>query len=128
VRRGNLADDPLAIHDLATAEADLGAARAGLHHLVEAAHDRASRRQPVEPSFLARLHLAHLHAVDTAVDVTATAHRIGGGAAAYAGSPLLRALDDVLTARQHFQFAHDHRVALGRVLTGVTDRYPPYIT
>jgi hypothetical protein len=44
------------------------------------------------------------------------------------GSRLLRALDDVLAVRQQYQFAHDHRVALGRVLTGVADRYPPYIT
>jgi hypothetical protein len=30
--------------------------------------------------------------------------------------------------RQHHQFAHEHRIPLGRVLTGVTDSYPPYIT
>jgi hypothetical protein len=30
--------------------------------------------------------------------------------------------------QQHHQFAHEHRIELGRVLAGVTDRYPPYIT
>jgi hypothetical protein len=34
----------------------------------------------LNPPFLARLYLAP-HAADTAVDVTAVAHRLGGGAA-----------------------------------------------
>lgn len=128
VRRGALADDPLAMHDLAAADLRLAAARTVLHDLVRAAHDGATRGDPPDPRLLARIYLADLHAVDTAVDVTAEAHRLGGGAAAYAGSPLLRALDDVLAARQHYQFAREHRVGLGRVLAGVDDRYPPYIT
>ena len=39
-----------------------------------------------------------------AFDVTATAHRLGGGSAAYADSSLLRRLRDVQTARQHIMF------------------------
>ena len=128
VRRGDLAGDPLAMHDLADAELRLEGARAGLRHLVDTAHDRVSRGDTLDAPFLARIYLANLHAVDTAVDVTAVAHRLGGGSAAYADSRLLRALDDVLAARQHYQFAHDHRAPLGRVLTGVSDSYPPYIT
>jgi alkylation response protein AidB-like acyl-CoA dehydrogenase len=128
VRRGDLADDPLAMHDLADAELRLEAARAVLHGLVCTSHERVARREPLGPRLLARIYLANLHAADTAVEVTALAHRLGGGAATYADSHLLRALDDVLAVRQHHQFAHEHRISLGRVLTGVTDSYPPYIT
>ena len=95
IRRGDLASNPLAMHDLAAAELRLDGARAVLHDLVRTAHDRATRSEPLAPAFLARIYLANLHAADTAVEVTAVAHRLGGGAAAYADSPLLRALDDV---------------------------------
>ncbi len=87
---------------------------------------RAARSRRQLP---ARIHLANVHATDTAVDVTAVAHRLGGGAAAYAGSPLLHALNDVQAARQHYQFAKDHRVELGKVARRRCDvTYPPYIT
>jgi alkylation response protein AidB-like acyl-CoA dehydrogenase len=127
VRRGDLAGDPLAMHDLADAELRLDGARAALHQFVGAAQHAATCGQAPDPRLLARLYLANLHATDTAVDVTAIAHRLGGGAATYATSHLLRALDDVLAVRQHYQFAHEHRVTLGRVLTGVADSYPPYV-
>ncbi len=128
IRRGDLGRNPLAMHDFAAAELRLDGARAVLHDLVRTAHDRATRSEPLTPAFLARIYLANLHAADTAVEVTAVAHRLGGGAAAYADSPLLRALDDIQAVQQHFQFAHEHRIALGQVLAGVEDRYPPYIT
>ena len=60
--------------------------------------------------------------------MTSVAHRLGGGAAAYSASQPLRALCDVEAARQHLQFAHKHRVALGRILAGADITYPPYIT
>jgi len=128
VRRGDLANDPLAMHDIAEAELRLESARAAAHHLGREAHDRVARGERLEPGLLARVYLADIHAAETAVEVTAVAHRLGGGAAAYSDSPLLRGLVDVQTAHQHWQFAHDHRVHLGRVLTGVADTYPPYIT
>jgi alkylation response protein AidB-like acyl-CoA dehydrogenase len=128
VRRGDLATDPLAMHDLAAAELRLAGARAILYDLVRTAHDHATRNEALDPPFLARIYLANLHATETAVDVTAVAHRLGGGAATYADSRLLLALNDVQAVQQHYQFAREHRVALGRVLTGVTDDYPPYIT
>jgi hypothetical protein len=54
-------------------------------------------------------------------------HRLGGGAAVNARSPLLHALDDVHAARQHYQFANDHRPHLAKVLAGLDASYPPYI-
>jgi hypothetical protein len=53
---------------------------------------------------------------------------LGGGAAAYTGSPLLRALCDVEAARQHLLFAHRHRGELAKALVGLDVRYPPFIT
>jgi alkylation response protein AidB-like acyl-CoA dehydrogenase len=128
VRRGDLAADPLAMADYAAAESRLHAARAGLFELLRDAHDSVSAGESLERRHLARIYLANLHAVDTAVEVTAVAHRLGGGAAVHAASPLLRALDDVLAARQHYQFANDHRPPLGKVLAGVDATYPPYIS
>jgi alkylation response protein AidB-like acyl-CoA dehydrogenase len=126
-RRGSLADDPVGLADLAAADARLHAARAGLHSLLTEAFDLAVREQAVSRVLQARAALACLHAVDTAVEVTATAHRLGGGAAAYAGSPLLRALNDVQAARQHILFGHHHLAPLGRILAGEDRPYPPLV-
>jgi hypothetical protein len=41
-------------------------------------------------------------------EVTSTAHQLGGGAAIYRGSRLLRVLSDVQAARQHLLFSHQH--------------------
>jgi hypothetical protein len=60
-------------------------------------------------------------------DVTAAAHAIGGGAAAYSASPLSRALRDVQTARQHLLFSPKHRVELGKIVAGVDVPYPPFV-
>jgi indole-3-acetate monooxygenase len=127
-RRGPLADDPLAIADFAAADSRLRGARAALREAVSAAHEAAARGVPLGRPLLARIYLSHLQAAETAVEVTSVAHRLGGGAAAYEGSPLLRALCDVEAARQHLQFAHKHRMTLGKILAGVDVAYPPYIT
>jgi len=126
VRRGDLAGDPLTMADYACADARLVAARAPLLALVREAHDGAAAGDDLDRQLLARIYLANLHATETAVDVTSVAHRLGGGAAAYGDGPLLRALNDVEAARQHFQFAHEHRNTLGRIVAG--DTYPPYMT
>jgi hypothetical protein len=59
--------------------------------------------------------------------VTSTAHHLGGGAAAYRGSRLLRALSDVQTARQHLLFSHHHLSELGKLVAGMDATYPPYV-
>lgn len=128
IRRGNLAADPVAMTDYAAAASRLHAARAGLIEPVRDAHALALRGEQLDRRHLAHIYLANLHATETAVTVTATAHRLGGGPAVFADHPLQRALDDVHAARQHYQFAHDHRNPLGKVLAGLDDTYPPYIT
>lgn len=128
VRRGDLAGDPVAMTDYAAATTRLDAARALLLELVREAHERTCAGDDLDRQHLARMYLANLHAVDVAVEVTAAAHRLGGGHAVYTDSPLLHALNDVQAARQHYQFANEHRIALGRVLAGTEETYPPYIS
>ncbi|HMJ78326.1 MAG TPA: acyl-CoA dehydrogenase family protein [Iamia sp.] len=126
-RRGDLRDDPLALADLATADAHLRAARAGLRDAVGAADDQAARGEPVSRPVQARVCLAAQVACDVAVAVTSVAHQLGGGAAAYEGSGLLRALDDVHAARQHLMVAPSHRSELAKALVGLDVRYPPFV-
>ena len=126
-RRGQLGDDPIGMADWAAADTRVRAARAGVREAVGSAHRRAERSEPVPRSLQARIALACLEACDVAVEVTSVAHRLGGGAAAYHGSPLLRAVNDVLAARQHLLFSHQHRAELGRILAGLDAAYPPFV-
>jgi indole-3-acetate monooxygenase len=126
-RRGQLIDDPISMDEFAVADTRLRAARAALRDAVGEAHLLAERDQHVDRRLRARLFLAALQASDVSVEVTSTAHQLGGGAAAYRNSPLLRALDDVHAARQYQLFAHKHRVELGKALAGIDVRYPPFL-
>jgi len=126
-QRGQLADDPLALAALATADSRLRAARAALlEGLAEAWDLAAGGGWPPRP-LQARIALASLHACDVGVEATAVAHQLGGGAAAYAGNRLLRALVDVQAARQHLLFAPAHRPVLARALIGLDVHYPPFV-
>ena len=90
--RGSLLDDQVAMADLAAADAQLRGAHAGLLASADECWARAEAGQPIDRALQARAFLAAQHCSDVAVDVCATAHRSGGGAAAYRTSPLLRAL------------------------------------
>jgi alkylation response protein AidB-like acyl-CoA dehydrogenase len=126
-RRGQLVDDPTALADLAMAESRLRAARAGLLEAVVEAWDVAAGGGWAPRPLQARIALASLHACDVGVDTTSVAHQLGGGAAAYTGNRLLRALVDIHAARQHLLFAPTHRPVLGRALVGLDVSYPPFV-
>ncbi|MEH2622264.1 alkylation response protein AidB-like acyl-CoA dehydrogenase [Bradyrhizobium sp. AZCC 1719] len=126
-RRGQLADAPISMAELAVADTRLRAARAGLRAAVGEAHMHAERGEPISRQLQARICLAGMHACDTSVEVTSTAHHLGGGAAAYRGSRLLRALSDVQAARQHLLFSHHHLGELGKLVAGLDLAYPPYV-
>jgi alkylation response protein AidB-like acyl-CoA dehydrogenase len=126
-RRGQLADAPISMAELAVADTRLRAARAGLRDAVDEAHLHAERGEPISRQLQARICLAGMHACDTSVEVTSTAHHLGGGAAAYRGSRLLRALSDVQAARQHLLFSHQHLSELGKAVAGMDVAYPPYV-
>jgi len=127
-RRGQLTDAPISMAELAVADTRLRAARAGLRVAVGEAHTHAERGEPIGRQLQARICLAGMHACDTSVEVTSTAHHLGGGAAAYRGSRLLRALSDVQAARQHLLFSHQHLSELGKLVAGLDVVYPPYVT
>jgi alkylation response protein AidB-like acyl-CoA dehydrogenase len=126
-RRGQVTDDPISLADLARIDTRLRSARAGLRTAVAEVQERAERGDPVDKRLQARTALASLDVCDVSVEVTSVAHQLGGGAAAYAGSRLLRALGDVHAARQHLLFAPKHRVQLARALVGEDVVYPPFI-
>jgi alkylation response protein AidB-like acyl-CoA dehydrogenase len=98
-----------------------------LRDVVEEIHALAELGRPISKNLQARIALAGLHACDTSVEVTSIAHHLGGGAAAYRGSRLLRALCDVQAARQHLMFSHHHLAELGKFITGHDGMYPPYV-
>jgi indole-3-acetate monooxygenase len=126
-RRGQVGDDPVALAALADADTRLQAARAGLRAVVDDAHVLAERGEPVGRILQARAILACHHACDVGVDVTAAAHALGGGAAAYTASPLARAVRDVHTARQHLLFSPKHRPELAKIVAGMDTTYPPFV-
>ncbi len=125
--RGSLADDPVGLADFAEAEAMLRAARAGLVDACGRAWDHAERGERVPKVVQAQVMLAMSYGCQVAVDVTSTAHRLGGGSAAYADSSLLRRLRDVQTARQHIMFGRSHRPLFAKALAGEDTFAPPFI-
>ena len=125
--RGALADDPVGLADFAEADAMLRAARAGLFDACNRAWDHAAMGERVPKDVQAQVMLALGYGCQVAVEVTSTAHRLGGGAAAYAGSSLLRRLRDVQTARQHVMFGQSHRPMFAKALAGEDTFAPPFI-
>jgi alkylation response protein AidB-like acyl-CoA dehydrogenase len=127
-RRGQLFDDPVGLAELAAADTELRAADVNLHRELEEAHDLAERDEPIDAARQARILLAAMHACDIAVASTVTAHALAGAAAVFDDSPVLRALLDVQTGRQHALFSHAHRAPLIAAAAGREVVYPPYLT
>jgi alkylation response protein AidB-like acyl-CoA dehydrogenase len=84
-RRGGVADDPVALADLGTADMRLRAADACVREAVRDAHELAEQRRPVGRGLQARICLAAQVASDITVDAASCAHQIAGGAAYRAG-------------------------------------------
>jgi alkylation response protein AidB-like acyl-CoA dehydrogenase len=125
--RGPLAADPVGLAELAAAEGALGAAEAGIVDATRLVWEAAVGGQRASRQLQARVFLAVHNGLDTAVEVTSVAHRLGGGSAAYEGHRLLTALSDVHAARQHVMFAHQHRPALARISAGFDEMAPPFV-
>lgn len=127
-QRGTLVDDPVAMADYAMADARLRAARAGLldasARVWEVAESGVRPGSADQGRLMASINLG----CEVAVEVASTCHRLGGGAAAYAGHRLLRALRDVETARQHIMFGWGSRPMLGQAVAGLPTFAPPLVT
>jgi len=89
-------------------DTDLRAIRAALLDALDEAHACAERGDPVNRQLQPGSCSPRCGSCDVAVEVTSIAHALGGAAAVYAGSRLLRALLDVQTGRQHQLFGHQH--------------------
>jgi len=125
--RGSLLDDHLGMGDLGAADALLRGARAGLLDALDTCWTRAEAGDPIDRRLQAQAFLASQHCLDVAVEVAGTCHRLGGGAAAYRSSPLLRAVRDLETARQHAMFNRGLRPHLARVIAGCDEAHPPFV-
>lgn len=125
--RGPLHDDAVGLAELAAADAALRAAEAGLRAAVDRVWAEGEAGRRASTVLQARTVMAVHHAVDVAVAATSVAHRLSGGGAAYLGNPVLGALRDVETARQHVLFSHQHRPALMRIAAGSSELAPPFV-
>lgn len=125
--RGSIADQPVDLAELARADTQLRAATAGMLECAHRLWEEAERGEPISKQLQAQTMLAVSVGCEVAVEVTSAAHRMGGGAAAFTGSPLARALRDVHTARQHIMFGVVHRPVLAQALAGMDVFAPPFV-
>jgi alkylation response protein AidB-like acyl-CoA dehydrogenase len=125
--RGALADDDVALADVAHAHATLDAARAALYGSMDELWAVASADVQIPRALRARNLLAVQHAVDVAEAVVSTAHRVAGSAAAYRNHPLAIATADVGAGRQHILFSHHSRPALAKAMAGCEASAPPFL-
>jgi len=115
---GALAASPWFQHNLARADAHLGAARAHLVDVATQLWESAAARTEVTLHDRARARAAATSATDTALTATEFAFRAGGGTAVYDDSPLQRRLRDVHAITQHFLVRSDSFVNAGEILAG----------
>jgi alkylation response protein AidB-like acyl-CoA dehydrogenase len=117
--RSPLATDMHFHHDLARADAALGAARSFVFEIATRLWDRAVVADPeLTLEERARARAAAVWATDAAMATTEFCYRAGGGGAVYDGDPLQRRLRDVHAITQHFLVRPNTYVAAGGVLAG----------
>ena len=111
--RGSLLDDHVGMADLGAADALLrGRGRACSTRSTRAGREPNSGIRSTDDSRPG--HSSRRSTASTSQSrVAGTCHRLGGGAAAYRPSPLLRAVRDLETARQHAMFNRGLRSHLG---------------
>lgn len=115
---GTLATSPTYHHDLATADADLRAARGLLADAVGTTWDTAVAGDPFTLPARARVRVDAAWVSARAADVVGRAYRAGGGTSLYEDCPLQRRLRDVHALGQHFLVRPDVMAAAGSVLAG----------
>jgi alkylation response protein AidB-like acyl-CoA dehydrogenase len=113
-----LATSPSFQFDLATADAELRAARALVYET--AASVWAGGVEGTEPTMAeeARIRAGAVWATDRAVSVVDTAYRAGGGSSLYSSCPLQRRLRDIHALTQHFLVRRDTMTTAGAILAG----------
>jgi len=117
--RRRLAERAAVQQDVAQAEAAIGAARAFVAQVVDAAWDAARAEGRVPLALRARLRLAATHATAAAAGAVDRMYTAGGGTAIYADSALQRCFRDVHVITQHMMVAQPTWELAGRLLLGV---------
>ena len=114
----SLAERGTAQERVASAEAALRAARAGVSVAIDTAWETAVAGAPLGTDERLGLRLAATHAARSAVEVVDTSHTLAGAAGLYRGT-LERRLRDVHTAAQHMIVAPATLELSGRLLLGL---------
>jgi alkylation response protein AidB-like acyl-CoA dehydrogenase len=113
-----LATDSHFHHDLARADAALGAARCLVFEVAERLWERAANGDEPVLEERARARAAAVWATEAALTTTEFAYRASGGSAVYDTSPLQRRMRDMHAITQHFLVRPNTFVTAGGVLAG----------
>ncbi|MGE3632237.1 MAG: acyl-CoA dehydrogenase family protein [Sandaracinaceae bacterium] len=115
----SMAESELVQVRVASAEAELSAARAGVHAVLEETYAHAERGAPLEDLHRARLRMAATFAAQASARAVDAAYTLAGGAAVWDESPLQRHLRDVHVMTQHLMVGEPTLKPVGRVLLGL---------
>jgi alkylation response protein AidB-like acyl-CoA dehydrogenase len=113
-----LAANPLFQHQLATADAELRAARVLVYDDADSAWAAGVSRSPFSLEMRARIRSTAAWATARAAAVVDFAYQAGGGSSLYAHNPLQRRLRDIHAITQHFLVRPDTLTTAGAVLAG----------
>jgi alkylation response protein AidB-like acyl-CoA dehydrogenase len=117
--RRRLAERALTQARVAGAEAELGAARAGLAAAIDAAWRAASVGGAIPLEGRARLRLAATFAARASARIASAMYDLGGGSSIYRASALQRCLRDAHVVTQHAMVGEGTYELAGRVLLGL---------
>jgi alkylation response protein AidB-like acyl-CoA dehydrogenase len=115
---GRLADNAVIQAEIARAEARLGSARAYLLDTVGAIYGSADPVVPIDIPQRARVRLAGVNAIHSAVAVADLTYKGAGVDAIFPGSPFERRFRDIHTLSQQIQSRDAHYETIGQVLLG----------
>ncbi|HEV2301851.1 MAG TPA: acyl-CoA dehydrogenase family protein, partial [Stellaceae bacterium] len=113
-----LADNAVVQAGVARAEARLGSARAYLVETVGEIYGRAGAEAPIPIAERARVRLAGVNAIASAIAVADYAYKAAGVDAIFPQSPFERRFRDIHTLSQQIQSRDAHFEAIGQVLLG----------
>lgn len=117
--RRRLAERPGTHIAMATAEAELRAARSFLESTLDDVWQTAVAAGEITDRQKALVRLAATHATRRAAGVVDAMYELGGGTSIYESSPLQRHFRDVHAATQHMMVASPSLELVGRVLLGL---------
>jgi alkylation response protein AidB-like acyl-CoA dehydrogenase len=115
---GRLADNAVIQAEIAKAEAKLGSAQAYLLETVAAAYEGADPVAPISVAERARVRLAGVHAIHSALAVADYTYKAAGVDAIFPGSPFERRFRDIHTVSQQIQSREAHYETIGQVMLG----------